>query len=87
MNVNGNGWTAHLEEAVINTYKLQLRNTTLFQALINKLNRYTILESARKNEERPFGFVIDYIKDVYGISKTEGWDTAMQVLAYFGIKN
>ena len=85
--VDGEKWNGRLKDAVLNTYKLQLHNTTLFQVLIGRLNRYDILESSRQNQERPFGFVIDYIKDVYGVSKVDGWDTAMQLLAYYGINN
>lgn len=83
----GNQWSLRLKDAVVDTYKLQLSKTTLFQVLIGRLNRYDILEGARQNQERPFGFVIDYIKDMYGVSKVDGWDTAMQLLAYYGIQN
>ena len=45
-----------------------------------------ILDCANRNGEYPFGFIIDYIKDMYLLPKSEGWDTAMAVCRYFGFK-
>lgn len=45
-----------------------------------------VQELANRNEEYPFGFVIDYIKDMYLLPKTEGWDTAMAICKYYGFK-
>ena len=59
----------------------------VFQVIIKKLCRIYILDKAKENKEKPFGFVIDYIKDMYGIPKIKGWNTAEQVLRYFNIDN
>lgn len=49
------------------------------------LTRERILRNAKRNGELPFGFVIDYIKDIYGICKSEGWETAKAVCKYFNL--
>lgn len=46
----------------------------------------SILEQALKNEEKPFGYVIDWLKD-NGIPKTQGWDYAEEILEHFQIDN
>ena len=80
-------WCENLKDAVIDNYKLALLNTSLFQVIIKKLCRIYILDKAKENKEKPFGFAIDYIKDMYGIPKIKGWNTAEQVLRYFNIDN
>lgn len=57
----------------------------IYDELINDLKPHRITENARRNKENPFGYVIDYIKDMYNISKTDGWDTAEAVLEHFNI--
>ena len=42
-----------------------------------------VQELADRNGEYPFGFIIDYIKDMYQLSKPEGWDTAMAICEYY----
>ena len=84
---NGVSWTDRLHESVCSTYRLKLSLTTPFEAAIKNLSRYYILIKAKKNQEKPFGFVIDYLKDRYGLPKMEGWDTAEQILKYFKIDN
>ena len=57
----------------------------IYSECIKELSPINILYCARKNEERPFGYVIDYIKDMYNISKTEAWDTAKAICEYFNL--
>lgn len=57
----------------------------IYDELCCILTRERIIDKSQKNEEKPFGFVIDYIKDMYGVSKSEGWDTAKKVCEYFGL--
>ena len=57
----------------------------IYEKCIGKLTKYHILCQSKRNNEKPFGYVIDYIKDVYEISKTEGWDTAKKICEYFGL--
>lgn len=57
----------------------------IYNHCIKELSGYNISFCARKNEETPFGYVIDYIKDMFNMSKTEGWDTAKEVCKYFGL--
>lgn len=44
------------------------------------------MRKAEENNETPFGFVLGYIKDVYSIPKTDGWEIAEKVLEWFKIK-
>ena len=57
----------------------------IYDELCCTLRRERIIEKSQKNGETPFGYVIDYIKDMYNVSKTEGWDTAKKVCEYFGL--
>lgn len=86
-NENGECWRERLHESVCSSYRLKLNLTTPFEAVVKRFNKYDILKKAQKNQEKPFGFVIDYLKDRYGIPKIEGWDTAEQILEYFEIDN
>ena len=58
----------------------------IFEELTQKLSAESILKNARRNQENPFGYVIDYIKDMYNLSKTEGWDTAKEICRYFKVQ-
>lgn len=49
------------------------------------LTRENILFNAKRNNENPFGYVIDYIKDMYGICKSEAWDTAKAICKHFNL--
>lgn len=55
----------------------------IYNECIKNLSSTNISINAKKNGEYPFGYVIDYIKDMYGISKKEGWDTAKEICKYF----
>lgn len=50
-----------------------------------KFTAEQIRTCARNNNEKPFGYVIDYIKDMYGLSKIEAWDTAQAVCRFFKV--
>ena len=58
----------------------------IYKELTERLTARQIADCASRNGEFPFGYVIDYIKDMYSIPKTEGWDTAMAVCKFFGFK-
>ena len=45
----------------------------------------SIRQCAARNGEKPFGYVLDYIKDMYGLTKSEGWDTAQAVCRFFKV--
>lgn len=57
------------------------------QELINNLSRSRIIEMARRDEEKPMGALLTYIRDMYGLTKTEGWDIALAVLYHFKVEN
>lgn len=57
----------------------------IYDELCCTLRRERIIDNSQKNGETPFGYVIDYIKDMYNVSKMEGWDTAKKVCEYFGL--
>ena len=58
----------------------------IFNEVTGALTKEKIAECALRNQEYPFGFVIDYLKDVYLLPKSEGWDTAMAICKFFGFK-
>ena len=58
----------------------------IVKEVTSRFTKAQILENARRNEEYPFGFVIDYIKDMYSLPKTQGWDTAMAICKHYGFK-
>lgn len=47
--------------------------------------KWNLLERARLDCENPFGVVLIHIRDCYGLTKTEGWDTAMAICEYYGL--
>lgn len=80
-------WRERMKEAVISTYKLMLLRATPFDVMISNFTKEGILSKAKKNQEKPFGFVLDYLKDTWSIPKIDGWDIAEQVIKHFGIEN
>jgi len=56
----------------------------IYDELCCTLTREQIIDDSQKNEETPFGYIIDYIKDMYNVSIVEIWDTAKKVCEYFG---
>lgn len=58
----------------------------IYDECIAKLNKNNILIQSKKNGENPFGYVIDYIKDVYRLPKTNSWETAKKICEHFGFK-
>lgn len=59
----------------------------VYEECLHKLCGLHIVTNARRDEETPFGYVLGYIKDMFNLPKTEGWDTAKAVCEYFGFKN
>lgn len=58
---------------------------SIFDELKTKLHSEQIRQCAARNGERPFGYVLDYIKDMYGLTKSEAWDTAQAVCRFFKV--
>lgn len=61
-------------------------NLEIYKELKKDLTAEKILTNSERNGELPFGYVIDYIKDVYNLPKTEGWDTAKAICRYFKVQ-
>lgn len=57
----------------------------IYKEMTRALSRDEIVACAKRNGEQPFGYVIDYIKDMYLVPKTEGWDTAKAVCKFFSL--
>ena len=68
-------------------FAFERNHTAILLDCLYTLSKETIINSAKKNEEKPFGFVIDYIKSNYSVPKPNGWDIADKVLEYFEIDN
>ena len=59
----------------------------IYNELVKDFTKEKIIEKARRDEEKPFGALITYIRDVYNLPKTKGWNIAMRMLDHFGIDN
>lgn len=55
--------------------------------IISNLSRRRIIEMAVRDEEKPIGALLSYIKDMYGIPKTQGLDIALGVICHYNIEN
>ena len=78
---------SYLVEDVINEMLVKKKtNAILFNAIRN-MDKDDILRCAKRNNEKPFGYVIDYLKDVYFLPKLIGCDIAYKILEYFEIDN
>ena len=84
---DANKWYDSLEDEIVSDYKQKLRVVTPFYDAISRLNKRYIIDKALQKDEKPFGFVLDYLKDVYSLPKSKGWDVAKQILDYYGIDN
>lgn len=80
-------WHVALKDSVVNMYKLKLRRTTPFEDALWHLNRYIILDRAKKNNEKPLGYVVDYLKEHYSLPKTKGLPIAEKILKHFKIED
>lgn len=60
-------------------------NKDIFREMTASLSASRIHECAARNGERLFGYIIDYIKDMYGLSKPEAWDTATEICKHFNL--
>jgi hypothetical protein len=56
----------------------------IYNEVIKALDRETITKCAERNGELPFGYVIDYLKDMYRLSKPDAWWTAVEICNHFG---
>lgn len=67
---------------------LREKNTeAIFYNCLLHLDRECIIRNAKSNNETPFGYVIDYLKDVYSLPKMIGCDIAEKILKQFKIDN
>lgn len=57
----------------------------IYNEVVKVLTKDIIIDCARRNNENPFGYVIDYLKDMYMIPKTQGWDIAKRICEHFGV--
>ena len=65
----------------------KLDDEQIFQEIIKDMSPERILAKCRRDEERPMGVLLSYIRDMYGLPKTKGWAIAERVLDYYKIKN
>jgi hypothetical protein len=59
----------------------------IYYELIRDFNRGKIISKAVRDQEKPFGALITYIRDVYGVPKTKGAKIVDRVLEHFKIDN
>ena len=75
-----------VENEILDLLAKKKSNAILFNT-ITRLSKEDILRGAKSNDEKPFGYIIDYLKDVYHLPKMIGYDIADKILEYFGIDN
>ena len=78
---------SYLVEDVIDKLVVERNLNAIFFNAIRNMDKEDILRSAKRNNEKPFGYVIDYLKDVYFLPKLIGCDIADNILEYFEIDN
>ena len=57
------------------------------KAVMNMLTREQIIEKARRDGEKPMGYLLTYIKDMCNCSKIQAWPAAEKVLKEYNINN
>ena len=58
----------------------------IYTECITALDRETIINSAERDEETPFGFLLSYLKDMYFLPKYYGYGVAERILKHFSIE-
>ena len=83
------GFMLHTDEVTNTTISVRVSGNhgNVVHSLIKNLSRERIIEMARRDEEKPIGALLTYIRDMYGLTKTDGWDVASAVLNHFKIEN
>lgn len=59
----------------------------IFNDILRYWSRSDILERAKRDNERPMGTLLTYIKDVYNLPKPQGWEIAEKVINHYNIVN
>lgn len=69
-------------------YTDQMNNSQMkmYEHLLKTLTPATIIQRAKRDGEKPMGFLLTYIRDM-GLPKTSGWIVAEAVLSRFMIDN
>ena len=57
-------------------------NAILFDT-INSLTKEDIITKSKLNNEEPFGYIIDYLKDNYNLPKINGCDIAIKIIKHY----
>ena len=57
----------------------------IFNEVTSSLTRRKIIEKSREDQEYPFGYVITYLKDIYNLTKTQGYDLAKRICIHFNL--
>ena len=50
------------------------------------ISREVIIRESERNGEKPFGYIIDWIKDDYNLHKIDAYPYAEMVMKYFGFE-
>ena len=67
--------------------ELTARQKEVFCELSTTLTSRYITGHAARDNEKPMGFLLTYIRDMYDMPKTEGWNVAEALLNFFNIDN
>lgn len=59
----------------------------IYNECLSELDAYTIITGARKDNEKPMGYLLSYLKDTYYLPKIKGCKIAEKILKHFEINN
>lgn len=60
---------------------------TIKEEVLKNFTKTSLIEKCRRDDEMPMGVLLTYIKDMYGLPKTKGWDIAASVLDELKVEN
>ena len=60
---------------------------TIKEEVLKNFTKTSLIEKCRRDDEMPMGVLLTYIKDMYGLPKTQGWDIAVAVLDELKVEN
>lgn len=73
-------------ESIISALVGEKNSDAIFYDAVCALSKPIIISMATKNNETYFGYVMDYLKDNYNITKIKGYNVSVRILNYFDLR-
>jgi len=82
-------WPEELQEALCNEVAKEVVKDENFLAYIHslKISREQVLQGAKKDHEKPMGYLLTYLRDMTGMGKKALWNTAENILKDLDIQS